>query len=297
MSSVPAARLRAADVLALYRPRHWVKNLFCFAGVVFSTLPLTSQSLLAASLVFVAFCFAASAIYALNDIVDAERDREHPAKRERPVAGGRLTPTQAGVLAALAALGAAVACAFLPPKAVICLAAYLAVNAAYSAALKHVAILDVFCIASGFLLRLFAGVYALGDVPTAWITLCTFFLALFLGFTKRRSEFAAHAAGHRQRPALAQYSADFLNLLVVACATMAVVSYAVFTTSGGRDPTLAITVLPVVYAVFHYERLTLLAGSEQPERLLLEDRVIWLCVALWVAGFAAISHYQPAILR
>jgi 4-hydroxybenzoate polyprenyltransferase len=297
LSSVLAARLRAGDVVALYRPRHWVKNLFCFAGAVFSTLPVTSQSLLDAGLVFLAFCFAASAIYALNDIADADRDRQHAAKRDRPVASGRLAKSQAGALAMLAATAAAIACAFAPPKAVLCLVLYVGVNAAYSASLKHVAIIDVFCIASGFLLRLFAGVYAIGDAPTAWITLCTFFLALFLGFAKRRSEFATHATGHRQRPALVQYSLDFLNLLVVASSTMAVVSYAVFTTTGGRDPTLAVTVLPVVYAVFHYERLTLLAASEQPERLLLKDRVLWLCITLWVGGFSAISHYQPAILR
>lgn len=285
-------------LLQVVRLQQWTKNLLCFAGLVFTVAPVTRESLSGALWTFIAFCFASSAVYILNDIMDLERDRAHPRKCARPIASGRMQLSSAKWLA-LGLLAASMAYALQAGPAVLgCLTAYAVINIGYSGALKAVPLFDVFCIALGFLLRLLAGVYAIPDIPTAWIVICAFCLSLFLGFAKRRSELAATAAPASQRPVLAHYSVDYLDFLVSATSTMTVLSYIVFTTTSGRDPTLVLTVLPVIYAVFHYKRIMMLArGAEEPEVMLLRDRVIRACIAAWLLGFLLITYYQPRIFR
>jgi 4-hydroxybenzoate polyprenyltransferase len=291
---------RLGDLLRLMRPAQWTKNLLCLAGPLFSTIPVGLAQWQAAATAVLAFCLLSATVYAVNDIADAQADRLSERKRHRPVAAGRVSPAQAWALAAGCAAAACLVASALPLAAQLAMLAYLAINVLYSRVLKHLALVDVFCISLGFILRLLTGIYAIGDSPTAWIVLCTMALTMFVGFSKRRAELHAvvSSGGTAHRPALAAYSVAYLDFLVSATSTTTVVTYALFTTTAGRDPTLLLTVLPVVFAVFHYQRnLMLGTGSDAPEWLLLRDRVLWICAAVWLAGFLAISHWRPGFLR
>lgn len=285
------------DVHSLIRVRQWTKNLLCFGGLFISrTVHWDAASLLGAALAFAAFCLAASSVYVFNDLHDAPRDRIHPRKRSRPIASGRVGPAAAWLLIALLAGGSLAVGVAGGPHLLACIGLYLLINIVYTLRLKTVPIIDVFCISAGFLLRLLAGIYAVGDQPTSWVVLCTLFITLFVGFAKRRSELATHAESDSQRPVLARYSLDYLDMLINASATMAVVMYALFTTSSGRDPSLAVTVLPVVFAVFRYQHILMIgAGAEEPDRVLLSDAGIRWAMVVWLLSFYAISRLSPGL--
>ena len=176
-------RLRAWVELA--RPQQWVKNGFVLAGVLFGHAWGDPRLLAAALAATAAFCLASSATYAFNDCLDAARDRDHPDKRARPVARGAVAPREAYALsAALAAAGLALA-AWAGASVALIVAAYFALNAAYTLGLKRVPVLDVFVIAAGFMLRLLAGTSGIGIEPSEWLLACGFLLALFLRFAHR----------------------------------------------------------------------------------------------------------------
>jgi 4-hydroxybenzoate polyprenyltransferase len=293
LSAWPPAQLR------LLRPHHWTKNLVCLAGVLFSGRFVDPSAVVRALETFLVFCAASSAAYVFNDILDRERDRQHPSKRLRPIASGAIRPPVAmaiGVGLAAAALAGGWA---LGLGALICLTLYGINNVAYSVWLKHVALLDVLSIALGFVFRLLAGVYVVGELPTTWISLCTFFLALFLGFGKRRAELAALGpSDNHQRPVLALYPIPYLDYLLDSSAVMAVICYALFTTWHGKNPTLVIGVPIVFYAVMRYRRLVMLQNvSEEPERVLLSDTPIRVSILLWLATYLVIEHGDLRLFR
>ncbi len=259
-----------AGYLRLLRPHQWTKNAFCLAGALFGPGRILELAAWRRDLVtLAAFCAVSSAVYILNDIQDRNRDRLHPKKQSRPIASGAVgIPAAVCLGLVLASLGAALGCT-LGPAVLACLVLYMVNNVLYSRWLKHQPLLDVLSIAVGFCLRMCSGVYALGDLPTTWILLCTFFLAVFLGFAKRRVELAGmqtiDLAGeedrpNQQRPVLAQYSVQFLDSLLSSAAVMAVLCYALFTTSG-KAPSLTVTVPFVFYAVMHYKRMVMVLNS------------------------------------
>ena len=283
------------DVLELARPRHWVKNGFVLAGLLFGHAwgePALVAGALAATL---AFCFASSAVYAFNDAQDAAQDREHPAKRMRPVARGAITPRAAqgiGALLAAAALGIALAA---DVRVAAIVAAYVALNAAYSLGLKHVPVLDVFIIAAGFMLRLLAGTWGIGIEPSRWLLACGFLLTLFLGFAKRRAELdrLADDAG-QHRAVLEDYTLAFLDRAVFACALGMVITYALYTVA---ETTVAlhgterlIWSLPwVLLGTFRYLfRLHYRGGGGDPTQELLRDPMLGAAALGWVATVAAL---------
>ena len=178
----------AADWLRLFRPRQWSKNAFVLAPLLFSGRATDADAVKAAILAFLAFCLAASAVYAFNDARDSHEDRAHPVKRQRPVAAGRISTTHATWASVLlAAAGLAIAWTTAPLTG-LWIGTYLVLNLAYSLGLKHVVLLDVFSIASFFVLRLLAGAAAVAVHPSVWLLLCGGLLALYLGFAKRRHE-------------------------------------------------------------------------------------------------------------
>lgn len=294
--------MQAATVLLDYarlaRPWQWTKNLLCLAGAVFTLVPLTPVTLEAALLVTTAFCMFSSATYVFNDIVDRRLDAEHPRKCLRPLPAGRIPVKRAAVFGlALLVAGTACAVASATPGIGLLIGGYLALNLAYSLWLKGIALVDVFCISIGFILRLVAGIIAVRDTPTAWIIVCTLFLTLFIGFTKRRSEIAS-GGSKEQRPVLSGYSIEFLESLIGASATMSILSYAIFTINSGRDPTLVVTILPVVFGIFHFRHRTHFSNAtESPDLVLLKDKVIMACIACWIASFLYISHTKPHFFR
>jgi 4-hydroxybenzoate polyprenyltransferase len=279
-----AERLLAALVLET-RPHQWVKNLACFAGVIFS-MQLFDATALGRSMVgFVAFCLASSAIYLLNDFFDRERDRHNPRTARRPLASGELPiGLAAAAFVVLASLSVGLAWQ-LGEACLLTLLAYGGLNILYSLRLKRAVIADVMCIALGFVCRVVFGVYVVEVKPTAWVVLCMFFLALFLGFGKRRAELAAQNREPADaRPVLRNYTAGFLDMVLAVSAALTILCYALFTVASQRNPTLVVTVVPVVYCVALYLLQVVVHGrGEAPDRLLLSDRRIWAGVGVWLA--------------
>ncbi len=276
----------------LLRPRQMTKNVFCFAGLIFSGRLLEPGAIPGACLAFAAFCLSSSAVYIFNDCIDRERDRIHVRKRHRPIASGAVAMPAALVLASLLTIGAVALAALASMGTLICLLLYLVNNVAYSLALKHMALVDVISIAIGFVLRLLAGVYAIDDLPTTWITLCTFFLTVFLGFCKRRAELGGIVpeSENEQRPVLTQYTLQFLDYLVNSSAVMTVMCYALFTTTAHKNASLVVTVPVVFFAVMHYKRIVmLLQDGEEPERVVLRDIRLQLSILVWFGLYIAIT--------
>ncbi len=276
------------------RPRQWAKNLLCLAGYFFGERlfdPIALQ--LALATVFV-FSLGSSAVYIFNDIADRELDRRHPFKRNRPIASGGVGIMPASGLAIVLAVAALAGGWHLGMGALACLCLYFLNGLAYTLYLKQVVLLDVISIAFGFVLRLLAGVYALDDLPTAWILLCVFFLAVFLALVKRRTELARlDGSVELQRPVLKHYSIAYLDSLVNTSATMAILSYALFTTLSGKNPSLIVTLPVVYYGIMYYKGIMLIQNAgEEPERILFSDVRIILSVALWLLSYFCVLYWE-----
>jgi 4-hydroxybenzoate polyprenyltransferase len=288
----PGPRVVARALLVELRPVQWVKNLACLAGLIFSGRLFVARSEAHAALGFWSFCFASSAVYILNDYLDREKDRLNPRTASRPLASGDL-PVGVAAAAFLALVAAALAgAAFLGPPCVLVIATYGLMNVFYSMRLKEIVIADVMCIALGFVLRVLFGVYAVGVLPTPWIALCMFFLALFLGFAKRRAELSGLAKDSAQvRPVLAKYDVNYLNMLLVMSATTAVLCYALFTVASHKNPTLIVTVVPVVYCVNRYLlQVVLYHRGASPDKILLSDKRLWVGIGAWLLAYIAITY-------
>src|SRR5262245_51680844 len=202
-------------LIRLARPTHWVKNGFVAGPLIFANPESFGQAAAQSATAVAVFSLVASAIYCFNDVLDAESDRAHPTKRHRPVASGAVSPPLAVAWGALLA-GSAIAVAWwqLPRPFLYALGAYVLNNVLYNAWLKRQQIADVISIAAGFVLRLVAGTIAIGAVASSWLLVCSFSLALFLGFGKRRSELALAESGRVYRPVLKTYTAPMLDSLM-----------------------------------------------------------------------------------
>jgi decaprenyl-phosphate phosphoribosyltransferase len=218
--------MRVVALLRTLRPHQWVKNGFVFAPLVFAKKLEDSESLVRSAIALAAFCALSGAVYAFNDVLDVDADRAHPIKRHRPIAAGRLSERAAVIASGLLAVLGLAATFALDWRCGTCAAAYLVQNLAYSLKLKHVAFLDVILIASGFLLRVLAGAYAIRVPASNWLLICTALLALFLGLGKRAHELAAATKSGREvgetRAALAGYRLPVVRgaMLVLAAATV-----------------------------------------------------------------------------
>ena len=283
-----------ALLLAL-RPKQWTKNLLLFAGVVFSQHARDPALLLRAVGGFVAFSLLASAVYVVNDLKDVDADRLHPKKRHRPIASGALSPAVAWTVVPLLLAAVAALCSWLGFGFLLVLAAYLASNVAYSFGMKHQVIMDVFLIASGFVLRAVAGVELLKPVApetqlSAWLLVCTFFGALFLAVSKRRRELMnAGSLAPDQRAVLGTYTPELLDRMLTIAAACTLMSYALYTiwpatVAKFGTEALIVTVPVVAYGVFRYLHLVRVSEmSEDPSQVLLADRPIQATVLVYVA--------------
>jgi 4-hydroxybenzoate polyprenyltransferase len=249
---------RSYHFLVLARPKQWIKNLFILVPAIFGihTLNVRLFSILSATLV--AFCLFSSGVYAVNDILDRERDRLHPKKRLRPIARGDVSIPAAAVFCVLT-LTAAAGLALLVNKTVALLGGlYVCVNLFYSCRVKHIPIIDIFCIASGFILRVYAGGVAVNVPISPWLMLNMFFLSLFLGFSKRRSELIhATAAPQEHRSVLGEYNLEILNFFLFASCTMSLLCYSLYAIDPGTVRSigsvgLVYTVPVASYGFFRY---------------------------------------------
>jgi 4-hydroxybenzoate polyprenyltransferase len=280
------------NILTLARPEHWVKNLFLFLPAFFAAR-LTEWAVLQQALLgFVAFSLTASAVYALNDLVDAPQDRNHPDKCNRPIASGAISRWQGSVImAVLLACGLSLA-AYLRPEMLILSILYFVINVAYSLSLKHFAIVDVSLIGLGFLIRVLAGGAVTGVAVSHWLIVLTFLLALILGLAKRRGEYLVAMGENNFRKSLEGYNLPFLDMSMVVCSTVAVVAYLMYcfspevTTRIGSDK-IFYTAFFVVIGVLRYLQLTLVYGkTESPTRALLRDGFLQIVLLAWIGAFA-----------
>jgi 4-hydroxybenzoate polyprenyltransferase len=272
------------------RPRQWTKNLLLFAGLIFAAKLGDGARWLEALLAFCVYCAASSAAYLVNDVRDAADDREHPVKRLRPVASGELPARAALILAGLLAAAAFGGAALLGLGSVGFLAAFLILQAAYTAGLKHVVLIDVLAIAGLFVVRASAGAEGVDVRISPWLLICTGLLALFLALAKRRAELVLVGAEKTPgRPVLEGYSLVFVDQLITMVAASTVIAYSLYTFTARDSKAMMATVPFVLYGVFRY--LLLLHRhdlGEEPENVLLSDAPLLLTIAAWAATSATI---------
>lgn len=283
-------------IVRTMRPLEWIKNVFVFAPIFFSGEAEQVDKIVLVGLVFLAFSAMSSAVYIFNDVRDREFDRTHPAKRERPIASGALPLRMAIAWACLLAVcSMALVHAFPPVLAVVL--AYGGMNILYSLKLKHIVILDVFTIAVGFVLRVFAGGLIIQVEPSSWLIMATFLLSLFLGLAKRRHELLLmkHIA-NAHRPVLEQYTIPLVDILTAVVTPVTLITYILYTLD---DTTMArfhssklyLTAGFVVFGIFRYLYLIHrrdLGGS--PTQLVIKDQPLRTAILAWVVTFAAIVY-------
>lgn len=284
--------------LKALRPHQWIKNLFVMAALIFSKHVFDPSYVIQASLAFVSFCLISSAVYLFNDIHDRENDRNHPDKRHRPIASGALGVSTASISALVLALLALWLSFGIQLYFGLILTLYALLNLGYSLGLKHVVILDVMIIASGFLLRAVGGALAIEVDISSWFILCTMLLALFLGFVKRRQELILlenQANQHRRN--LQDYSDKFLDQVISIVTAGTLVTYALYTMSPEVSeklgtPHLNLTIPFVIYGLLRYLYLVYNKGQGgDTATTLLRDFPLQLTCLLWVVALGAILYF------
>lgn len=272
---------RLLGLLRLMRPRQWVKNSFVLAPLVFAGAFVDRYAVQQALLAMVLFCVASSAVYIVNDIKDIERDRRHPKKsRTRPLAAGVVSiPAALGLLATLYCL--LIWGWFVQPAVVLVISGYVALNLAYSFVLKNQPVLDIFTVAFGFVLRVYAGAQSLAVPVSSWMFVTTLCLALYLAAIKRRQELGQR--GSEGRDVLERYTVALVDRYAEMAATGALVFYSMFVMSA--QPDLVITVPVVLFGLFRYWYVVeKLEGGESPTDALLSDGPLLATVAVWVGA-------------
>ena len=292
-------------LLRSLRIRSWTKNLFVFAGILFANLWNDPEAVGLTALGALGFCLLSSSVYLLNDIADRKHDINHPEKKNRPIASGALPVPVAAAAAILLATGVLCVSWILAPTYAMVLSVYFAMQLCYSFRLKHVVILDVLIIATGFVLRAIAGVTLAMDAGynevslSYWLIVCTFFLAVFLAFAKRRSEVVSlgkNAADHRK--ILEEYSIPLLDEMMGIATAASIIGYSIYTVSERTlelvSTRLWLTIPFVTYGVFRYLYLIHIKGhGGSPDRLLLQDKPILINILLWVITVALSLTLYP----
>ncbi len=284
------------DYIKLVRARQWVKNAFVLAPLLFSFRFTEIESVLAALYAFFAFSFAAGAHYIVNDIQDREKDALHPQKKYRPLASGAISVRKALIVAMLL-LVAAGCCIYLlhSIEVAVVITLYLVINVCYTGKLKDIVLLDVFVIAIGFVLRVYAGAYAIHTAVSSYIFMTTLFLALFLGFTKRKGELLRHGAA--SRVVLKEYGPEMLNSYITATMTLTVISYAQWTMEPNTLANLGThrmiySMVFVIFGLFWYVYiLGKCSSSEDPTENLYKDKAL-VCTCCAYVGYVLFCFFK-----
>lgn len=279
------------------RPVQWVKNILIFAGLIFSQNFFSPPLLLKSLFAFVLFCGISSSVYILNDILDLKNDKLHPIKSKRPLTSGELSIPSALIFSLILGMISVILSFFLQRHFGLVLTIYFFLNLLYSRYLKHIVILDVMCVAAGFVLRAVAGALVIQVIISSWLVVCTILLALFLGFSKRRHELVLledNAVEHRK--ILAEYSPYFLDQMIAVVTASTVVAYAFYTLSPEVMEKLGtkymnLTIPFVLYGIFRY--LYLIHQKKEggrPTRMLLTDKPILINIVLWLVSVFLILY-------
>lgn len=287
---------RLLALIETLRPKQWTKNLIIFTALVFDVKLLQAPSLARATAAFAIFCLLSGSIYLINDRLDVEKDRAHPAKRHRPVATGRLPAGWAGAAVFVLWLVALPASLVLGPRFLAVALGYLAVMLSYQWVLKNHVLLDVFTLAGGFVLRAVAGAVAIGVPISPWLYVVTVLLSLFLGFSKRRHELLLLEEGaNHHRPALEHYSPELLDQMIMVVAASTIMAYSLYTFTAPNLPqshAMMATIPFVIYGLFRYFLLIhrQADGGAPPDQLLLTDKPLLVSVVLWGLTVVAILY-------
>jgi 4-hydroxybenzoate polyprenyltransferase len=290
-------RSAAVNLVLSLRPGQWTKNLLIFAGLLFGKKLFDARAVADALIAFGVFCGLSGIVYLINDIADRQTDRNHPLKAQRPIASGALsvgTAVTAAVVIGAASLGAAT---LLGKWFTAVALGYVALQALYSGPLKHIVIIDVLTLSIGFVLRAVAGAVAVDVEISHWLLVCTVLLALFIALAKRRHEIvllAGDAVTHR--PILGEYSPYLLDQMIAVVTASTLIAYIFYTVSPETQAKfgtawLGLTIPFPLYGIFRYLYLVhRREGGGSPADLLLTDRPLLLCVALWALAVAAIIY-------
>jgi 4-hydroxybenzoate polyprenyltransferase len=286
------------EIFKSMRPQQWLKNLFIFAPLIFSENIFNRSMFLMTLLVFVIYCLLSGAVYILNDLKDLEEDRLHPIKSQRPLASGKLKKSQAIVVFLILSFISLLLSSMVNWEFLLVALIYFVLQVAYSFSLKHVIILDVFIVASGFFLRVIAGAMAIQVYISPWLLICTTLLALFLALSKRRHEIILldeEAMNHR--PILKEYTPYLLDQMISVVTASTVIAYCLYTISRetiekfGTNK-LILTVPFVLYGIFRYLYLIhQKAKGGTPEILILKDRPLLFAIFLWIVTASLIIYF------
>lgn len=287
----------AKNIIITARPQQWIKNLLVVAALFFRPDMLSVQSVLRVAEAVIAFCLVSGAVYALNDIFDAERDRGHPLKRNRPLASGELSAKWAAITIVVFALAGFGLGSTLGRKVTLVLGMYFTVNIAYSAYFKHVVIIDALMVSFGFVLRVVGGAEVIEAPVSFWIVLCTVLATLFITFGKRRNELEVIENASDHRLSLAEYDTYFLDQMIAVVTAGTIISYALWTrapetVSKFGTHRLDLTIPFVFYGIFRYLYLVhrkRLGGD--PTRIFLTDTPMIINIILWAAAVSTILHF------
>ncbi len=286
-------------LLASTRPEQWTKNLFVFAGLLFGGRLLQHDAVWHAGATFAIFCALSGAVYLFNDVADRDADQRHPLKRHRPVASGALPPVTAAVAGIVLAAGGIGAALLLSVPLAGVAAVYVVLLLLYSMVLKHLVIIDVLTLSAGFVLRAAAGAIAVSVPIGHWLLICTTLLALFLALSKRRHELTLlgdGAIGHRR--ILEEYSPYLLDQMIAVVTASTLIAYSLYTISEETashygTTRLGLTIPFVLYGIFRYLYLVhQKRGGGSPTTLLVTDRPLLACVALWTVAVTLLL-YSP----
>jgi decaprenyl-phosphate phosphoribosyltransferase len=284
----PSNTTQTVGLLKLMRPKQWIKNAFVLAPLVFAHKFTDAGAIADALAAFALFCVASSAGYILNDIHDIERDRSHPTKRHsRPLAAGTVS-VQAAIALLIACYGVLLVGLFWSPATMLAILAYVVLNVAYTYVLKHQPVLDLFSIAVGFVLRVYAGALALTVPLSSWMAITTLCLALYLAAIKRRQELAN--SGIESREVLRMYSVELIDRYAEMSATGALIFYSLFVMSANAR--LVWTIPLVIFGLYRYWYVVeSLDGGESPTDAVLSDLPLAVAIVIWIGVcVVALAH-------
>ena len=291
----PPLAAHLPPIVLLLRPRQWYKNLVVFIPLLFSGNASNTALWPPILLCFAAFCALSGAVYAANDVVDADRDRMHPRKKDRPIASGKVSPATGIVLALVLAVAALAALWWLGPLSIVLGTAYLLLQVLYNGLLKHLVLWDAIAVAIGFVVRALAGSAAI-DVPsTEWLVVCTFLFALYLALAKRRHEVLLTQEDPKtleSRPILGAYSVRFVEEAMQMSATLLLMAYSLYTFFG-TDAWMMFTIPFAIYGVFRYSWLVHRRDLGDEAEMVFKDRATVANAILWLATIVAVKAGWP----
>ncbi|MCR3758564.1 decaprenyl-phosphate phosphoribosyltransferase [Clostridium felsineum] len=281
-------------MIALMRPKQWTKNVFVFAAIIFSRRFTDTNLLLNNIIMFLLFCFASSSVYIFNDIIDADKDRKHPDKKNRPIASGKVSKIQGIILDLIILVSLSIITYKIDMKILIVILAYVIMNLFYSFKLKNVVIIDVMIITAGFLLRVESGSIISKVELSPWLLLCTMLLSLFLALNKRKGEIVAlKEKSTVTRKILKEYSVDLIDKMLTIVTPSILIAYCLYTFSSVQGRNMMVTIPFVLYGIFRYQYLMEKENAgAKPEDVFTKDKPFLINIICWCVATIIVVYFK-----